>query len=73
VYTTAAGSGNIPGVSGGPTQLGYTNFSLSTDGSHGHNVGVGSAGGDWGHIHGLTMNNMDFTVAYTDVILCQKA
>ena len=72
VVTTAAATGNISSGMGGASQIPYTDFSLSTNGAHAHNVGVGNAGGNWGHVHGLVMNNMDFSVAFTDVIICQK-
>lgn len=60
VVTTAAGSGNISSGMGGGSQIPYTYFALN------------SKGGNAGHNHSLTMNAMDFAVAYTDVVVCQK-
>lgn len=51
----------------------YGQINADGAGSHGHNVGVGNSGSGWSHAHGLTLNNLDMSVAYCDVILATKA
>lgn len=72
VYTTNAGSGNIPGAFGSTTQGPYTNFSLSTEGNHAHSITTYNAGNNEAHGHSLSINNLEMSVAYIDVIMATK-
>ena len=62
------GSSSVPG-----NYIGYTgSIATSQAGNHAHNIGIYNAGNNESHTHGLTINNLNMSVAYVDAIMATK-